>query len=146
MTVTYSSFGNLFDHIPDLVFPPVWWWAFMWGAMIAAPAAGDTRLWWCFGLIMASYFTGRLCEGAFELRNGFVPFLWRPFDAHFRLVLARRNPNLLILSIAVLLDEIVSGYVALTAWCVACAAVQVVNYAQAELARRRGKLVSFLDK
>lgn len=145
VTVSYSKFGNLFDHIPDLVFPPVWWWAFMWGAMIDEPPAGDARLWAMFGAIMASYVVGRLCEGAFELRNGFVPFLWRPFDARFRLVLARRNPNLLILSVAVLLGQATAGYVALTAWCVACAAVQVVNYLQAELARRRGKLVSFLD-
>ena len=145
VTVSYSKFGNLFDHIPDLVFPPVWWWSFMWGAMIAEPPEGDARLWIYFGLIMASYVVGRLCEGAFELRNGFVPFLWRPFDAGFRLVLARRNPNLLILSVAVTVGQVTAGYVALVVWCVMCAAVQVVNYAQAEIARRGGKLVSFLD-
>lgn len=145
VTVSYSKFGNLFDHIPDLVFPPVWWWSFMWGAMIGEPPAGDARLWAYFGAIMASYVVGRLCEGAFELRNGFVPFLWRPFDARFRLVLARRNPNLLILSVAVAVGQVTAGYVALTIWCVVCAAVQVVNYVQAEAARGRGRLVSFLD-
>ncbi|QXQ07018.1 CDP-alcohol phosphatidyltransferase family protein [Sphingosinicellaceae bacterium] len=145
VTVSYSKFGNYFDHIPDIVFPPIWWWAFMWGAMIDEPPAGDARLWICFGLIMASYVVGRLCEGAFELRNGFGPFVWRPFDARFRLILARRNPNLLILTVALALGMITEGYRVLVAWCVICAVIQLARLGQSELARRRGPLVSFLQ-
>lgn len=129
VTVSYSKFGNYFDHIPDLLFPPVWWWAFAWGL----PA--DSQRWPAFGVILATYLVGRLCEGVFELRNGFVPFVWRRFDARFRLVLARRNPNLLILTGGVLIGQAVAGYVAVAAWCVVCAVVQVVALVQSEMQR-----------
>lgn len=145
VTVSYSKFGNLFDHIPDIVFPPVWWWAFAWGATIGVDAETSRLIWLCFAAVMASYLVGRLCEGAFEVRNGFGPFVWRPFDATFRLILARRNPNLLILTAAVIAGAPVAGYQVLAAWCVACAAVQLVRFVQSELERRRGTLTSFLQ-
>lgn len=145
VTVSYSKFGNLFDHIPDIVFPPIWWWAFAWGATIGIDAETAQMLWACFAVVMASYVVGRLCEGAFELRNGFGPFLWQRFDARFRLILARRNPNLVILSAAMLVAAPVVGYRVLAVWCVVCAAVQVIRLIQSRLALRGGPLTSFLQ-
>ena len=144
VTVSYSKFGNYFDHIPDIVFPPLWWLAFAWGAIGVFPEAA-TELWWAFALVMASYVAGRLCEGAFELRNGFGPFVWQPFDARFRLILARRNPNLVILTAAVLLGAVVEGYLVLAGWCVVCAVIQLLRLLMSEAERRRAPLVSFLD-
>lgn len=144
-TVSYTDFGNYFDHIPDLLFPPLWWAATAAGLVATRPDADPARLWACFALILASYVVGRLCEGAFELRNGFGPFLWRRVDARFRLILARRNPNLLILTAAMLIDGPVGGYIVLTGWCVVCAGIQFVALLQSEVARRRGPLRSFLD-
>jgi phosphatidylglycerophosphate synthase len=146
VTVSYSSFGNYFDHIPDLLFPPLWWLAYMFGLQRFEPPTIDATLWSCFWIVIASYIVGRLCEGAFTLRHKFEPFVWRPSDARFRLVLARRNPNLLILTAAVLIGQATLGYYVLAAWCGICALVQLWNFAEAELARgRRGRLTSFLQ-
>ena len=145
VTVSYSNFGNYFDHIPDIVFPPLWWLAFMAGVQRIADPGVDTLLWSCFGIIMGSYVVGRLCEGVFTLRNGFAPFLWRAKDARFRLILARRNPNLLILTAAVLFQLPAQGYYVLTLWCAVCAVVQLWNLAESEWARRAQPLASFLQ-
>ena len=146
VTVSYSSFGNYFDHIPDLLFPPLWWLAYMAGLQVFEPPSIDASLWSCFWIVIASYVVGRLCEGAFTLRHKFEPFVWRPSDARFRLVLARRNPNLLILTGAVLIGQATLGYYVLAAWCGICALVQLWNFAEAEVARsRRGRLTSFLQ-
>lgn len=143
VTVSYSKFGSYFDHIPDLIFPPLWWYAAMLGVRDAAPGLAD-ELTTAFWVVIATYLVGRLCEGVFELRHRFVPFVWRPRDARFRLVLARRNPNLIILTAGALLGASALGYLAMAGWCAVCAAVQVWNFAEAEWARRRGTLVSYL--
>ena len=143
VTVSYSKFGSYFDHIPDLIFPPLWWYAAMIGLRDAAPALADA-LTTAFWLVIATYLIGRLCEGVFELRHRFVPFVWRRRDARFRLVLARRNPNLIILTVGALLGAAATSYLVMAAWCAVCAAVQVWNLAEAEWARRRGPLVSYL--
>lgn len=143
VTVSYSKFGNYFDHIPDLVFPPLWWWAAMVGLRDVAPALAR-ELTIVFWVVIATYLIGRLCEGVFELRNRFVPFLWRRRDAMFRLVLARRNPNLIVLTVGALIDIAAESYLAMAAWCAACAGVQLWNLAESELARRRGPLKSYL--
>lgn len=146
VTVSYTRFGNYFDHVADLIFPPIWWWAFMAGLIASGASAGlsSSSLWLCFWVIMGTYALGRLCEGWFELRHKFVPFLWRPFDAWFRLILARRNPNLVILTAFVLLGAPAWGYVVLTLWCVVSAIVQLVALVQSEQARRAGPLQPFL--
>lgn len=143
VTVSYSKFGNYFDHIPDLIFPPLWWWAAMVGLRDAEPEHAEA-LTIVFWVVIATYLLGRLCEGVFELRNRFVPFVWRPRDAMFRLVLARRNPNLIVLTVGALIDIAAESYLAMAAWCAACAGVQLWNLAESELARRRGPLKSYL--
>ena len=143
VTVSYSKFGSYFDHIPDLVFPPLWWWAAMVGLRDAAPALAD-ELTIAFWVVIATYLVGRLCEGVFELRHKFVPFVWRPRDARFRLVLARRNPNLIILAAGALSGLAAQSYLAMAGWCAVCAAVQVWNLIESEWVRRRGPLVSYL--
>lgn len=149
VTVSYTSFGNYFDHVADIVFPPLWWWAYMAGLIASGRSDGlsaDT-MWLCFWIILGTYVVGRLCEGWFELRHRFVPFLWRRFDARLRLVLARRNPNLILLTAFALLGLPAWGYVAVTLWCAICAALQLVALVQSELAaaRQGGKLTPYLS-
>ena len=52
-----------------------------------------------FWLILIGYIGGRLCEGAFQLWiASFDIFIWRPMDSFSRLITARRNPNLILLT------------------------------------------------
>ncbi|MFZ2630383.1 MAG: CDP-alcohol phosphatidyltransferase family protein [Desulfosalsimonadaceae bacterium] len=99
VTVTSSKFGHLFDHLIDLIHPPIWY--VVWGLGL-----GVTHIYqpWfslniIFLIIIGGYISGRLAELAFKLcleKSGL--FCWRPVDAYFRLITARRNPNLILLT------------------------------------------------
>lgn len=143
VTVSYSKFGSYFDHIPDLIFPPLWWWAAMVGLRDVEPVLAE-ELTIVFWVVIGTYLLGRLCEGIFELRNRFVPFVWRPRDARFRLVLARRNPNLIVLTAGSLADVAAESYIVMAGWCAVCALIQLWNLGESEWTRRRGPLVSYL--
>jgi phosphatidylglycerophosphate synthase len=98
VTVTSSRIGDVLDHGLDIIHPPLWYIA--WGAGLPAdlPAAPDlTVLTW---LILIGYIGGRLCEGAFQFWiASFDIFIWRPIDSFSRLITARRNPNLVLLTL-----------------------------------------------
>ena len=97
VTVTSSRFGHLFDHGMDLIHPPFWY--IFWGTALAAAP----NLWglgssaWMV-LIIAGYIGGRLAEMLFHQLGSCSIFSWRPIDAYFRLITARRNPCLILLS------------------------------------------------
>lgn len=115
VTVTSSRFGDYLDHGIDLLHPPVWYWA--WGTGVAAqwvaPVPLSTALW----LMLAGYLGGRLCEGAFHLFAGpFSMFVWRPLDSFNRLITARRNPNLILLTLCWAAGHSVAGLLAVVGW------------------------------
>ncbi|MGK2913423.1 MAG: CDP-alcohol phosphatidyltransferase family protein [Porticoccaceae bacterium] len=114
VTLTSSNLGNILDHALDLVHPPLWYLAWGMGLGLSwqlGPPLADV-LW----VIFAGYVGGRLCEGAFKFAAPFSLFIWRPFDSVNRLVTARRNPNLLILSIAWLAGSNDTGLLLVAAW------------------------------
>ena len=98
-----SKWGNVFDHGIDLVHPPFWWWA--WEHGLAAygrplePVYATMVLW----AIVGGYVAQRMIEGLFIKRfDGMEIHVWRPLDSKFRLITARRNPNMVILVAALL--------------------------------------------
>jgi phosphatidylglycerophosphate synthase len=143
VTVTSSRLGDVLDHGLDLVHPPLWYAA--WGAGLAhyhPPGDVGTLVW----VIVAGYVLGRLAEGAFQVWCArFSLFVWRPFDSLNRLVTARRNPCLLLLTPAAALGAPDWGLFAVAVWTVASSAVLWVRVAQAGAARLRGPLRSWLE-
>lgn len=143
VTLTSTRFGNVFDHGIDMVHPPFWWLAWHWGCVDAGvaypwPAA-------IVAVTFAGYVVLRLLEGAFILRHGFQMHVWRRFDSLFRLVVARRNPNLIVLSLFVLAGEPGWGLAMVALWTVLSIGVHGVQLVQGELARRQGgRLTSWL--
>ena len=114
VTLTSSRFGDLLDHSLDLIHPPFWYIAWAVGAGAASLPLGLTPL---AAVMLAGYIGGRLCEGAFQLWVArFSIFLWRPADSLNRLITARRNPNLLILSAGLLAGQPGPALVAVIAW------------------------------
>ncbi len=109
VTLTSSRFGDLLDHSLDLIHPPLWYIA--WGA----GAGADSLL--LVAVMFAGYIGGRLCEGAFQLWVApFSIFLWRPADSLNRLITARRNPNLIILTAGLFAGQPAAALVAVVAW------------------------------
>ena len=114
VTLTSSRFGNLLDHGLDLIHPPLWYIA--WGVGLSAyslPLALEPLM----VIMFAAYIGGRLCEGVFQHYIAtFSIFMWRPVDSLTRLITARRNPNLLILTAALLAGRPDAGLLLVVAW------------------------------
>ncbi len=97
-------------------------------------------------VIFGGYVLQRLLEGLFQLQHGMHIHVWRPFDSAFRQVIARRNPNLVLLTAATLLGRPDLGILAVAAWTAFGCVEQAVVTVQAALAhRRQGPLRSWLE-
>src|SRR3546814_9780565 len=70
--------------------------------------------------------------------------VWRPFDSFFRLSTARRNPNLVILTVSALFGRPDIGMQIVAAWVLICFVIHGVVIVQGLLAKHRGALTSWL--
>lgn len=144
VTLKYSRFGDIFDHSIDLVHPPFWWWAWIAGLPVAGFTLPMASL--VLTVILVGYVAQRLEEGIFIKAFGMDMHVWRRFDSRLRLVTARRNPNLAILTVAVVLGRPEWGIAVVALWVAICLVVHAVRIAQAAIARRDGPLVSWLER
>jgi phosphatidylglycerophosphate synthase len=142
VTVSSTAWGNVFDHGIDLIHPPFWWWAWI----VGLPAAGlpfeyaALTLW----VIVGGYLLQRIEEGIFIAAFKMEMHVWTRFDSLFRLVTARRNPNLIILTVAVIAGRPDIGIAVVAIWVALCLVVHALRIVQAALARRHGPLQSWL--
>jgi phosphatidylglycerophosphate synthase len=119
VTVTSSKIGHVLDHGLDIIHPPLWYIAWGMGLSIFTPLMSWLSLHNIFGIILAGYILGRVCEGLFQLWLGkFGLFCWRPFDSFNRLITARRNPSLILLSGSLCFGRPDLGLLAVVAWTV----------------------------
>ncbi|MBI1731816.1 MAG: CDP-alcohol phosphatidyltransferase family protein [Gammaproteobacteria bacterium] len=144
VTVTSSRFGDYLDHGIDLLHPPIWYAA--WGMGVAAQWDGPVPLATVLWLMLAGYIGGRLCEGAFQLfAASFSLFVWRPLDSFNRLITARRNPNLILLTLFWGYGDPAQGLWAVVIWHLASTAFLLLRVSYAVSVRwRTGPLVSWL--
>ena len=145
VTVSSSKIGDVLDHGLDLIHPPLWYLA--WGMGIAdtwMPAALVMPMFW---IILAAYVGGRFCEGAFDLWVApFRLFLWQPFDAYNRLITARRNPNMILLSLSLVLGRPDIGLYSVAAWHVLSTLILLVRVIMAVKEKKRtGSLETWLN-
>ena len=146
VTVTSSKFGHYFDHIIDLVHPPIWY--ILWGLGMSQLNFGGLSRGIVFWLIVAGYIIGRLVEGVFLTWLGkFGIFCWRPIDSYFRLITARRNPCLILLTVGYLVGFPDWGLFAVTVWTVATSIFLLVRLLMAFKTRLVGGPIRswFLD-
>ncbi len=114
VTVQSSRFGDILDHGIDVIHPPLWYAA--WALGLPAGSVPTQPLIW---VIVAGYLGGRLAEVTFQGACArFSLFVWQPFDSYNRLVTARRNPNLLMLTLCVLLGAPAAGLWLVAVWTV----------------------------
>lgn len=144
-TITSSRIGEAIDHGIDLVHPPFWWWAWGVGLHAWGRPLDEKTFWWTLAVIVGGYVVQRLVEGAFIARFKMHIHVWRPFDSRFRLITARRNPNMVILLAALIVGRPDWGLVAVAAWTLVSLGVHVVQLVQAMAARAAGRpVVSWL--
>ncbi|WP_176595117.1 MULTISPECIES: CDP-alcohol phosphatidyltransferase family protein [Sphingobium] len=145
-TITSSKWGNVADHGVDLIHPPFWW--YFWGVGLSAwGLALSTQT---FALVMAAVIAGyvlqRLIEGMFIKDFGMDIHVWGRFDSWFRLITARRNPNMVILFVALLAGRPDIGLIALAWWTIISLGVHAVRLMQAYGVKRSGRpIVSWME-
>ena len=136
VTLTTSKLGDRLDHGLDIIHPPLWWVA--WAAGLAGPGEIFGALTPWVWIVFVGYIVGRLLEGLFILWFGQEMFTWRPFDIRFRLIIARRNPNLVLLTGSTFLGRPDLGLIAVGIWTLCCIFIQCVRIAQAAVSQQRG--------
>jgi len=146
VTVMSSRVGHVLDHGMDVIHPPFWY--VFWGLSLSGfmPVLGFDQQALCW-IVVVGYAFGRAIEGAFEVFLGCEMFSWRPLDAWSRLVTARRNPCLILLTAGVALGRPDSGFLAVVIWTVFSTAMLALRLVQAIVVRTRaGRLQSWLSE
>jgi phosphatidylglycerophosphate synthase len=138
-----SKWGNVFDHGIDLVHPPFWWWAWAHGLEAyeqpLEPVYATMVLW----AIIGGYVAQRVIEGVFMRQFDRMHIhVWRPVGSKFRLVTARRNPNMVILVAALLFARPDTGLVLVAFWTIVSLIFHAVRLAQATERSARGQPVT----
>jgi phosphatidylglycerophosphate synthase len=133
VTVRSSRLGDNLDHWTDVVHPPVWWACLAIGIASESPEA--PYVFQATALLLASYLVGRIAEVTFKKQLGFNQFIWRPSDALFRLVIARRNTILLLVTFGVVTGTLYEAWLAAAAWSIASTVIQCVRLVQGFLQR-----------
>jgi phosphatidylglycerophosphate synthase len=147
VTGASSKWGEVFDHGIDLIHPPFWYWAWLHGLIAygrpLTPVYATMVLW----AIIGGYVAQRIIEGLFIKRfDGMHIHVWKRIDSQFRLVTARRNPNMVILVGALLFGRPDTGLVLVAFWTIASLIFHAVRLAQAnERAARGVRIVSWLE-
>ena len=152
VTVASSKLGHVLDHGVDIVHPPFWYlawgvglgaievidpllWTVAWGLGLDTAQPGRTSIVVLCGLVFGGYLAGRLIEVAFHQLGRCGIFAWRPFDAWFRLITARRNPCLVILTIGTLAGRPELAFVGVVAWTLASTAILFLRLLYAAFVR-----------
>ncbi|MBB3585365.1 CDP-alcohol phosphatidyltransferase family protein [Sphingomonas sp. BK481] len=141
-TITASKLGNAWDHGVDLVHPPFWWWAWAAGCAPYGRPLDDATFWAVIGTMLFGYVAQRLIEGAFIVRFGMHIHVWERFDSWFRLITARRNPNMVILFAGLVVTRPDWGIIGVAAWTAISLVVHLVRLFQAMARRAKGGAIT----
>ncbi|WP_310469035.1 CDP-alcohol phosphatidyltransferase family protein [Sphingomonas sp.] len=140
-TGTSSPLGNFLDHGIDLVHPPFWWWAWAHGLAAYGTPLEPVYAAMLLAAIVGGYIAQRVIEGVFIRRFGMHIHVWQRIDSQFRLVTARRNPNMAILVAAMLIGRPDVGFELVALWTVLSLIFHAVRLAQANARAERGGTV-----
>jgi phosphatidylglycerophosphate synthase len=147
ITLTSSKFGNALDHGIDLIHPPFWWVAWGIGVQNSPLALPEGVLFASLAVILAGYLLQRAMEGLSIWFFKIEIHVWRPVDTLFRQITARRNPNMVLLTLGALAGRPDLGLVAVASWTGLCLLLHGLQLLQAwSRWRRDGKLTSWMTE
>jgi len=138
VTLTSSRFGHVLDHGLDLIHPPFWYLAWGYGTSGGIDAAT--------AVVVIGYLAGRLLEGLFLLAFSMETHCWRPIDSLFRTITARRNPNMILLTVGAVAGAPALGMLMVAIWTAVSIGFHVVRPLQAFVARARGEVIAAWDE
>ncbi|MFQ5698580.1 MAG: CDP-alcohol phosphatidyltransferase family protein [Myxococcota bacterium] len=108
-----SKLGHVLDHGLDVVHPPMWYLAWAWGlgARDLSTPLLQAGLW-----MLAFYVLDRLVTQAFTWRVGRSIHGYTALDRRLRTVISRRNINLPIFTLGLVIGEAPAAFLAIVAW------------------------------
>ena len=147
VTGASSKWGNVFDHGIDLIHPPFWWWAWQHGLAAYGCRLAPFTTTMVIGVIVGGYVAQRIIEGISIKRFGGLEIhVWRQLDSRFRLITARRNPNMVILVASLLFRRPDVGLELVAWWTLISLIFHAVRLAQMTELKARGEpVVSWLS-
>jgi len=152
-TMTYSWWGNIYDHGIDLIHPPFWYFAWYIGLGSVFSFANIFTDMMTFALvaILVGYVVDRIVEGLFLQLSGFHIHVWTRFNSGLRFFIARRNPNTFIFMIGVALSAICTqaahiAFYVIAIWVWLCIAINILVLFAAIFMKRKGPLESWMDR
>ncbi len=145
-TITSSKIGNILDHGIDQIHPPFWWYAWAVGLIYWGRPLEPAAFTLVMAIILGGYVLQRVVEGAFMRIFGMHIHVWERIDSKFRLITARRNPNMVILFVSVVVGRPDTGLWAVAAWTAISTLFHAMRLWQAmQFARRGGEIRSWLE-
>lgn len=113
LTLTDSAIGNVLDHGTDLVHPPFWYvaWAIGLGATSLSDTLGQAAIW-----LFVFYIADRLVLMVAKWRFGRGLHALTPMDGSVRTWIARRNVNVAIFTLGLLIGAGAGAFVMVTVW------------------------------
>ena len=144
-TGTSSKWGEAFDHGIDLIHPPFWWWAWAHGLAAYGRPLEPVYEAMLLAVIVIGYIGQRIIEGLFIYYFKMHIHVWRSVDSWFRLITARRNPNMVLLVGALLFARPDVGFELVALWTLLSLIFHTVRLAQAKARIYQGRpVVSWL--
>jgi O-antigen/teichoic acid export membrane protein/phosphatidylglycerophosphate synthase len=145
-TMTYSNWGNVYDHGIDLIHPPFWYWA--WFIGLGGSYSFSDPLCIAFLAICVGYVVDRIIEGLFLGQHGFHIHVWTKFNSGLRFFIARRNPNTFIMMVGIILTMIWAdagywAFIVIAVWTWVCIAANFATLVAGFFAKR--PTVSWMD-
>jgi phosphatidylglycerophosphate synthase len=146
VTVTSSHLGDVLDHGLDIIHPPLWYMA--WGIGLSTVSISTPGVEVLIWLMFIGYIGGRICEGVFQFFVGsFDIFIWRKFDSFNRLITARRNPNLILLTGSWMMNQPDLGFLSVVVWHLISTAILAIRVALGWRVRKyHGPLKSWFEE
>ena len=121
VTLQSSKIGHTMDHGLDIIHPPIWYWCWATGLGLSQMSFLNLTLTvmnWVW-VMLAAYVGGRIFEGLFQLLfNDISIFCWKQIDSYHRLITARRNPCIIMLTISLIIMDPELGFLWVVAWSV----------------------------
>lgn len=142
VTGTSSRWGNAFDHGIDLVHPLFWYWAWAEGLDAYGTAMEPVYTAMLLAALAVGYVAQRAIEGLFIVRFAMHIHVWKRIDSRFRLITARRNPNMVLLVVALAFGRPDVGLELITLWTLISLLFHWVRLVQAGASRDRGEAVA----
>jgi phosphatidylglycerophosphate synthase len=146
-TLTSSKWGDIFDHGIDLIHPPFWYIAWAIGLRETGIISEWHLFWPVIVAILGGYVLQRAIEGIAIKWLGLEIHIWRPIDTYFRQITARRNPNLILLTLFTIFAKPDWGLLAVAIWTVICLILHGLQLLQAFAVKRRiGDITSWMTR